>query len=141
MIRILLAEENSYPDTDDFDGKCGYSYGPEYSKGELEKLRIIVENKEEVVSSWWFGDNNLDSSRLHNLHWCTCGHCSLIPSLIESKCTEFAPLSILDIPSEEAINLLPSSKAQCLCLTLSRRKATTNESSLLSFPNILRNAA
>ena len=27
-----------------------------------------------------------NSSRLENLHWCKCSHCTVMPTLIESKC-------------------------------------------------------
>ena len=34
-----------------------------------------------------------DSSRLDNLHWCTCLHCTVIPTLVESKfCKEYSEL-------------------------------------------------
>ena len=30
--------------------------------------------------------DELDSSRLENLHWCSCTHCCVMPSLRECKC-------------------------------------------------------
>ena len=37
-----------------------------------------------------------DSSRMENLHWCTCGECCIMPSLIESKCFRECPNLLAD---------------------------------------------
>ena len=79
----------SYDSDEDweYEGKSGYTCEPEYTKTELEKLGIkAIESDGEEVSSNDSSDEDLDSSRLENLHWCTCGHCCIIPSLVESKC-------------------------------------------------------
>ena len=68
------------------EGSSGYTCEPEYTKEELEKLGIkTFESDDDIVSSDDSTDD-LDSSRLENLHWCTCGHCRIMPSLVESKC-------------------------------------------------------
>ena len=36
-------------------------------------------------------DDELNSSRLENLHWCTCHHCTVMPTFIECKCCEEFP--------------------------------------------------
>lgn len=52
--------DNSYSDTDGYDGKCGYSCGPEYSSGELEKLGISSKIKKScslvIKPSWLLTD-------------------------------------------------------------------------------------
>ena len=70
-------------DSDDEDleyqGRSGYMCEPEYIKEELEKRGIkALESDDETVSSDDSG-NDFDSSRLGNLHWCTCGHCCIMP--------------------------------------------------------------
>ena len=80
----------SYDSDEDweYEGKSGYTCEPEYTKTELEKLGIkaIESDGDEAVSSNDRSNEDLDSSRLENLHWCTCGHCCIMPSLVESKC-------------------------------------------------------
>ena len=80
----------SYDSDEDwgYEGKSGYTCEPEYTKTELEKLGIkaIESDGDEAVSSNDSSNEDFDSSRLENLHWCTCGHCCIMPSLVESKC-------------------------------------------------------
>ena len=79
--------EDYYSSNDDFnfDKACGgYVCEPEYSVEELKNKGIIVEVDDEEASSE--SENELDSSRLENIHWCTCTHCSVMPSLVESQC-------------------------------------------------------
>ena len=67
------------------EGSSGYTLEPEHTKEELEKLGIkTFESDDDIVSSD-DSTGDLDSSRLGNLHWCTCGHCRIMPSLVESK--------------------------------------------------------
>ena len=39
-------------------------------------------------------EEELDSSRLENLHWCTCGQYCVMSSLIESKCCRECSISL-----------------------------------------------
>ena len=43
------------------------------------------------ASSSSIDDDKLNSSRLENLHWCTCHHCTVMPTFIECKCCEEFP--------------------------------------------------
>ena len=63
----------------------GYQCEPEYSNEELKKLGIAqptAASDESQESE----DEEADSSRMENLHWCTCGECEIMPSFVESKC-------------------------------------------------------
>ena len=73
--------------SDEIDkGLIGYSCEPEYTNEELKKQGIdIVDSTDEEMSSE-NSENELNSSRLENLHWCTCEKCCVMPSLIECKC-------------------------------------------------------
>jgi len=61
----------------------GYMNEPEYTESELKKLQpddIVSENSDNV-------DDDLDSSRMDNLHWCQCkSHCVILHTVVECKC-------------------------------------------------------
>ena len=40
--------------------------------------------------------DELNSSRLQNLHWCTCHHCTVMPTFVECKCCEEFPELLKD---------------------------------------------
>ena len=57
-----------------------YNHEPEYSEAELKKIPIVDEISDK-------SDDDLDSSRLENLHWCRCkSHCVILNTLVECKC-------------------------------------------------------
>ena len=58
-----------------------YGYGNEYSSRELEAMKFDC--SEDIGSS---EENKSDSSRLENLHWCTCEKCLIMLTLMELKC-------------------------------------------------------
>ena len=72
--------ENSSVDEDE-EVFSGYGNEPEYSSRELEAMKFDC--NEDIDSS---EENESDSSRLENLHWCTCEKCLIMPTLMESKC-------------------------------------------------------
>ncbi|XP_057302765.1 P2X purinoceptor 7-like [Hydractinia symbiolongicarpus] len=59
-----------------------YMNEPEYSKAELEKVTYKSSDSEE--------EDELNSSRLENLHWCTCTCCVIYNcfTLVECKCCQ-----------------------------------------------------
>ena len=87
MIIILLTTNTWKVITDDQD-ISGYTCEPEFSKEELIKRGVdvtdIIEDK--MIDDSEDSENDLDSSRLENLHWCTCTHCCIMPLLVECKC-------------------------------------------------------
>ena len=92
--------ENSSADEDEevFSG-----YGNQYSSRELEAMKLDC--SEDIDSS---EENESDSSRLENLHWCTCEKCLIMPMLMESKCCC------------ECRSLLNEKIARVKCITLNK---------------------
>ena len=68
--------------SDSYD--CLYGNEPEYTAAELSQMN---EELSETSLSDSSEDEDLDNSRLINLHWCGCGKCQIMPTLIESKLT------------------------------------------------------
>ena len=68
------------------DFSCGYLGEPEYTEQQAKSIKFRA-------SSSSSDDDELNSSRLENLHWCTCHHCTVMPTFIECKyCEEFPDL-------------------------------------------------
>ena len=74
-------ESSSYYDHTDILTAEGYSNEPEYSKTELEAMKFSDNESGDTSCS----DDEMDSSCLENMHWCSCGECTIMPSLVESK--------------------------------------------------------
>ena len=62
----------------------GYVNGPEYSKADLDSMNFknVNDGSESESSS----EEKVDSSRLGNIHSYTFQECSMIPSLLKSRC-------------------------------------------------------
>ena len=65
----------------------GYVGEPEYRDDELQSMKLPS-----VGSSSDESENELNSSRTENLHWCKCQHCIIMPSFLESVCCKELPL-------------------------------------------------
>ena len=58
---------------------CGYLGETEYTEQQAKSMKFSASSSS--------GDNDeLNSSRLENLHWCTCHHCTVMPTFIVCKC-------------------------------------------------------
>ena len=57
---------------------CGYLGESEYTEQQAKSMKFSA-------SSSSSDDNELNSSRLENLHWCTCHHYTGMPIFIECK--------------------------------------------------------
>ena len=77
-------ESEEYSDNE--GGHCMYGNEPEYTTEEMRLLNIESDNEDSEEET-----NELDSSRLENLHWCSCLNCTVMPTFAESVCCrEFA---------------------------------------------------
>ena len=62
---------------DNEDFSCGYLGEPEYTEQQAKSIKFSA-------SSSSSDDDELNFSRLENLHWwCTCHHCTVMPTFIE----------------------------------------------------------
>ena len=68
-----IAGSSSSCDNEDFS--CGYLGEPEYTEQQVKSMKFSA-------SSSSSDDDELSSSRLENLHWCTCHHCTVMPTFI-----------------------------------------------------------
>ena len=77
-----LSSNDSVDETND---GC-YFNEPEYTPSELRKRKLPDEDTNTGESS----EEDLDSSRLENLHWCTCQQCVIFESskMEECKCCQ-----------------------------------------------------
>ena len=57
---------------------CGYLGEPEYTEQQAKSMKFSA-------SSSSSDNDELNSSRLENLHWCTCHHYTFMPIFIECK--------------------------------------------------------
>jgi len=73
--------DSSTVSIDDFS--CGYVGEPEYNEDELKSIKFSSENSDAESEP---SEDELNSSRLENLHWCRCFHCTVMPTFIECKC-------------------------------------------------------
>ena len=55
----------------------GYVGEPEYRDDELQSIKLPS-----VGSSSDESENELNSSRTENLHWCKCQHCTIMPTFL-----------------------------------------------------------
>ena len=60
----------------------GYINDPEYTEEEMKAMNF----RDSDSGSTSGEEAEQDSSRLDNLHWCTCLHCTVMPTLVESNC-------------------------------------------------------
>ena len=65
------------------DFLCGYVGEPEYNEEELKSIKFSSSENENSDAE---SEDELNSSRLENLHWCRCFHCTVMPTFIECKC-------------------------------------------------------
>ena len=71
-------ESEEYSDNE--GGHCMYGNEPEYTTEEMRLLNIESDNEDSEEET-----NELDSSRLENLHWCSCLNCTVMPTFAESS--------------------------------------------------------
>lgn len=85
------SSESSFNEESDESNHEGFAVGyvgePEYNEDELQSMKFPS-----VGSSSDESENELNSSRTENLHWCKCQHCILMPSFLESICCKELPL-------------------------------------------------
>ena len=93
---------------------AGYAHEPEYTASELKKLPPV----EEMSSN--NSDDDLDSSRLENLHWCRCkNNCVILHTLIECKCCrEYENLLSSKLQNIECISQHEIFQTLCLNTTV-----------------------
>ena len=110
-----FSEEESLSDCSESSTKGCYMNEPEYTKAELEKIEY---NEVELSSS---DNEDLNSSRLENLHWCTCTCCVIFTSftLIECKCCrEFSTLLNDKLDDNKCITMHKDFEILCLNCTV-----------------------
>ena len=56
---------------------------PSIQNNKLNQLNLVLRGSSD--------DDKLNYSRLENLHWGTCHHCTVMPTFIECKCCEEFP--------------------------------------------------
>jgi len=71
--------------TDESQTYTGYGNEPEYSAYELSKMKMLNTEAQIDVSCSSSSEDETPLNRLVSLDWCSCKHCSLMPSYIECK--------------------------------------------------------
>ena len=82
-----IAEQASESENAGSDSEAEGMYGnePEYMAAEL----LLLSDEANISTDSEGGrGGDLNSSRLENMHWCTCAECSIMPTLPESKCCQ-----------------------------------------------------
>ena len=81
--KSLSRNSNSTTESD-FSNIGLYSNEPEYGEEEIKRRKTENSNNYTATSS----DDEFESSRLENLHWCSCGNCIIgyTMTLNECKC-------------------------------------------------------
>ena len=110
--------------TDEEDGeiKSGGCYlnEPEYNQEELLKIQNTrLHDDEHETSSE--EEEDMNSSRLENLHWCTCQNCVIFNTfkLIECKCCQESSILLNDkLDNIQCITLHPDFEILCLNSTV-----------------------
>lgn len=64
----------------------GYVCEPEYNEDEMKAMKSNSSNTADESDETT--EDELNSSRLENLHWCKCSYCTVMPSFIECKCCQ-----------------------------------------------------
>lgn len=90
-----ISFEESSNESCNEDVTFGYTGEPEYNDDELKSMKFSSEGSNSDES-----ENELNSSRLENLHWCKCQHCTVMPTFIESRCCK--EFSLLEDKLQEA---------------------------------------
>ena len=73
--------ETDSSEDDSFVICSGYGKEPEYTEHEMNSL--VYSDGSETSE-----EDEKDSNRLENLHWCSCENCVIMPSIFESKCCQ-----------------------------------------------------
>ena len=68
-----LKSDNYFTSNEDFS--CGYVGEPDYNEEKLKSIKFSSSSKNENSNKF---KNEFNSSRLENLHWCKCSHCTVI---------------------------------------------------------------
>ena len=81
-----IAEPASESENAGSDSEPEGMYGnePEYTAAEL----LLLSDEANISTDSEGRGSDLNSSRLENMHWCTCAECSIMPTLPESKCCQ-----------------------------------------------------
>ena len=105
-------EEGNDQDNNRF---CLYGNEPEYDTDELADLYEATTQTSENEDT--DEEDEMNSSRLENVHWCGCSNCCIMPTLPESKCCkEFRELlgDKLENKTPSCITNNPQFRDMCL---------------------------
>jgi len=118
-ISPCISDVSSEEEEEINSGGC-YLNDPEYSKEELQQLqniRLEGGNGDSSCSS----EEGMNSSRLENLHWCTCQNCVIFNTfkVIECKCCkEYSTLLNDKLDNIQCITLHTDFEILCLNSTV-----------------------
>ena len=88
-----------------------YGNEPEYTAAEL-----LLLSESSSASDAEESGSDLDSSRLENMHWCTCSECSIMPTLLESKCCQEFKILLGDKLTDEVKCIIKDPHFDDICL-------------------------